>query len=65
MDIYGIAALATSMAQERLGQAIAVAVLKTALEVEASTGAGLLDAIQLPTAPNLPPHLGQHVDTTA
>ena len=63
MNVGAIAGLATSMAESRLGQAVAIALLKKALAIQADSAAALLSA--LPTPNNLPAHLGQNIDTTA
>jgi hypothetical protein len=65
MDTSGIASLATNMAASATGQAVGVAVLKRAMNIEASGAAALLQAIPAPPAANLPPHLGQNINTTA
>ncbi|MGB6054513.1 MAG: YjfB family protein [Burkholderiaceae bacterium] len=66
MEINGIAQLATSMARERTEQDVSVAVLRTALDVQQGTAAALLAALPQPVAAaNLPPHVGQNVNTTA
>jgi hypothetical protein len=65
MDTSSIASLATSMASTATGQAIGVAVLKKAMDIEANGALALLQAIPpVPTA-NLPAHLGQNINTTA
>lgn len=64
MDISGIANLATNMAQSQTDQAVGIAVLKKALNIETSTAATLLDAVTVPQV-NLPSHLGQNINTTA
>ena len=61
MDVNGIASLATNMAQERTGQEVGVAILKKALDIQASSAMALIDALP----PSLPPNLGQNVNTTA
>jgi hypothetical protein len=63
MDVGNIANLATAMTQERTDQAIGVAVLKKALDVQASGAMALIAA--LPVPPSLPSHLGQNVNTMA
>lgn len=63
MEVGSIASLATSMAVERTDQAVGVAVLKKALDVQASGAAALINAIPMPQ--NLPSNLGQNVNTTA
>jgi hypothetical protein len=65
MNVNGIAGLATSMAAERSGQAVGIAVLKKALDVQSSGALALLNAIPAVPSVNLPAHLGQNVDTTA
>ena len=63
MDVNAIANLATNMAQERTGQEVGVAVLKKALDIQASSAMALIDALP-PVTPSLPPNLGQNVNTT-
>jgi len=66
MDVTGIAKLATSIADTGLKQDVGIAVLKRAEDIQAATATQLLDAVQSAApAPNLPAHLGQHVNTTA
>lgn len=66
MDVSGIANLATSMAQAQTGQDVGMAILKKALDAETSAAAGLIAAISpVPSAANLPSHLGQTINTTA
>lgn len=65
MELNTIASAATAMEQVKTAQAVNVAVLKKALDSQASTAAALLDALPPVTAANLPPHLGQHINTTA
>ncbi len=64
MEIGNIASLATSMAQERSRQDIGVAVLKKAMDVQASGAMALIEAIPAMPA-SLPANQGQHIDTTA
>lgn len=67
MDISGVAGIAskiTEMATTQTNEAVGMAVLKKAMDIDAASSAALIDAI--PAAPhNLPPHLGQNVNTTA
>lgn len=63
MEVSSIAHLAVSMSQERTNQAVAVAVLKKAIDVQAGAAMALVNA--LPAPPNLPANLGQNVNTTA
>lgn len=65
MEINSIAMLATSMTQQRTNQDVAVAVLKKAMEVQATTAGALLSALPPVPALNLPSHLGQTINTTA
>lgn len=64
MDVSGIANLATSLSNTSTNQSVGIAVLKKALDAESSAAATLIDAIPAPSS-NLPPHLGQNVNTTA
>lgn len=64
MDVNNIANLATNMAQARTSQEIGVTVLKKALDAEAGGVMSLINALPSSTQ-NLPPNLGQNVNTTA
>ena len=70
MDISGISNLATSIAdtgtKREVGE-VDLAVLKKALDIEASSAAAMVAALPPPTSQpnNLPPHLGQNINTTA
>ncbi len=47
-------------------QSIGIAILKKALDAEASTTSALLDALPpVQRSSNLPPNLGKNIDTTA
>jgi hypothetical protein len=63
MDVNGIAKLATSMAETGTSQAIDIAMLKKAQDIQTSTATQLLDA--LPPVQNLPAHLGNTINTKA
>jgi hypothetical protein len=66
MDAMGIAKLATNLADTGLRQEVGMTMLKKAQDIQASSAAQLLEAVQASApAPNLPPHLGNHVNTTA
>ncbi len=66
MDVSGIARLATSMAETGTRQEIDIAMLKKAQDIQISTATQLLSAIQpVPTAQNLPAHLGNTINTKA
>ena len=58
-----IPALATQLQQVQTAQAVQIAVLKKAMEIEAQGALALVEA--LPTVANLPPNLGNFVNTTA
>ncbi len=64
MDIAGIAAVATSMAQTETANAVQMAVLKKALDIE---GQSALQLVQAATQINYnnPPNLGSGVDIFA
>lgn len=65
MEIGGIAQLATALAQQRTAQDVSVAMLKKTLQIEADSASSLLAALPPVEAANLPPHLGQTIDTSA
>lgn len=65
MDVNGIANMATSLAEVQSSQSVGIAVLKKALDMERDGAAALLGALPPPTSVNLPPHLGQIINTTA
>ncbi|MCB5183876.1 YjfB family protein [Methylobacillus gramineus] len=66
MDINAIANVATELSATKLQQEVGISVLKKALDISSSNALALLQALpQLPSAPNLPDHLGQNVNTTA
>ncbi|MFZ6847810.1 YjfB family protein [Undibacterium sp. RuRC25W] len=71
MSVTGIAEVATTLAQVGTSQAVNIAVLKKANELQTENATALIAAIPT-TAPtanaptsNLPPHLGRHVDVVA
>lgn len=66
MDVGGIAQLSTTMAETGTQQAVSVAVLKKAQDIQSTTATALLDALPpVPSAQNLPAHLGNRINTTA
>lgn len=65
MEVNQIAQLATSLATTTTNQAIGIAVMKKAMDVQASTATAMLEALPPATGANLPPHLGQNINTTA
>lgn len=66
MDVMGIAQLSTTVAETGTRQAVGIAMLKKAQDVQASTATALLQALPpVQPAPNLPAHLGSNINTTA
>lgn len=65
MDVTNIAHLATNLAASATKEAIGVAVMKKAHEVQASTASAMLAALPPATRSNQPEHLGRNIDTTA
>ena len=65
MEVKQIAQLATTLATTTTNQAIGVAVLKKAMDVQASSATALLEALPPASGANLPSHLGQNINTTA
>lgn len=65
MDVSSIARLASDMQANQLQQQVGTAVLRRALDMQATSAAQLLQALPEVGAAQLPPHLGQNVNTTA
>jgi hypothetical protein len=70
MSVNGISSLSTSPSSAvNPNDAVGLTVFKKALDSEASTALSLIDSATLSTptssTTNLPPNLGQNVDTTA
>lgn len=66
MDVTNLASAATAMAQTQTAEAISVAVLKKALDIQAQGAMQLVQAAaQSIQTPSNPPHLGNRVDTLA
>lgn len=66
MDVTDIANTATTMNEAYIQQASGTAVLKKALDISTENAIALIEAIPDNTpAQNLPPHLGQNINTTA
>ncbi|MES2127180.1 MAG: YjfB family protein [Pseudomonadota bacterium] len=66
MDVAGIAKLSTSIAETGTKQEVDIAILKRAQQIESSSATQLIDALKaVPQPQNLPPHLGNSVNTTA
>jgi len=64
MDVSGIASVATEMSQARTVDAVQIAVLKKALDIQAQGTMQLVEAAAQ-VIPNNPPNLGNHIDTSA
>lgn len=60
MDAASIANISTSLSQARTGDAVAVLVMKKAMEVQEQTALQLLQA--LPQVANNPANLGNSID---
>ena len=66
MDISSIAQTATTIADTGTKQAVGIAVLKKAQDVQASSAQALIEALPPATsAPRLPSNLGNTINTTA
>lgn len=65
MDPSAIASLATELSQARTGEAVQIAVLRKAMDMQAAGALQLLQALPPPMPVNNPPHLGNRVDTFA
>lgn len=66
MDAMSIARLSTTIAETGTKQEVSMAVLKKAMDAQAASATALIEALP-PTqsAPNLPSHLGNRINTTA
>ena len=63
MDVANIAKLSSSMAETGIRQEVGVTMLKKAMDIQKSSAAQLIQA--LPQVQNLPPHLGNTINTKA
>jgi hypothetical protein len=63
-SVSSIASAATQMSQAKTGDAVAIAVLKKAMDIETQGAAQLLAALPQPSGSN-PPNLGNKVDAFA
>lgn len=56
-----------SVAGQSSGDAVGISVLRKAMQIEAQNNQQLIDSVASPekTSANLPPNLGQNVNTTA
>lgn len=64
MDVSAITNAANAFSTTQVGDAVQVAVLKKALDIEAQGAIALINALPQP-AVNLPVHLGQNINTVA
>ncbi len=64
MDVSSIAKLSTSIAETGQRQEVSLAVFKKAQQIQEATATQLLEALPAQSA-NLPPHLGNKINTTA
>ncbi|TQV64470.1 MAG: putative motility protein [Halothiobacillaceae bacterium] len=65
MDIGAIASLATDMKAAQTAQAVDVAVLKKALDIQQQTAAQLIQTIPQPNPSANLTHIGQNMDVFA
>ncbi len=67
MDVSNIASLATALSSTQTNDAVGILVLKKALDIGAANAEALIASLPeiSVAASNLPPHLGQNVNTTA
>ncbi|WP_394808257.1 YjfB family protein [Nitrosomonas sp.] len=66
MDVAGIANLATAMADASTNQAVGIAVLKKAIDINAAGALALIEALpDINSTQNLPAHIGKNINTTA
>lgn len=64
MDVSSIAALATDLTQAKTAQAVQLAVLKQAMDIQAQGAMQLIQAAAQ-VIPSNPPNLGNRIDTFA
>lgn len=63
MDVLAIAKLSTTIAETGIKEDVGMAMLKKQQDIQKSAMTQILDGIQPPQ--NLPPHLGNKINTTA
>lgn len=63
MDVSSIAQAGVETAAANTGAQLGIAILKSALDIEAQNAAVLMEALS--ESARLPAHLGQNVNTTA
>ena len=64
MDINSIGSASAALSQASTGDAVAIAVLRKSLDIQAQNAMQLLQALPQPTT-NSPPNLGSSVNTFA
>lgn len=64
MDVSSIASASTAISQAKTGDAVAIAVLRKALDIQEQSALQLIQALPQP-ATNSPPNLGASVNTFA
>lgn len=64
MDVSSIASVATELSQARTADAVAIAVLRKALDVQEQGALQLIQALPQPMTSN-PPNLGNTINTFA
>lgn len=62
MDVAGIASLSTNLAETATNQAVGIAVLKKAINLESAGALALINAIPSIPSANLPINLGQNIN---
>lgn len=66
MDVTGIANVATTLADVGISQAVSIAMLKKANDIQTENATALIQAIpDSQSIANLPSHLGRNINTTA
>lgn len=64
MDISSVGSVPSSLSQASTGDAVAISVLKKAIDIQAQNAVQLIQALPQPAASN-PPNLGNNVNTFA
>ena len=62
MDVSTVASMSSQVAQMKVGDAVGIAVLKKAMDIQAQGALQLLEGL---VQTNNPPHLGNSVDVKA
>jgi len=64
MDISSVGSISSATSQAQVGDAVSIAVLKKAIDLQAQGALQLIESLPQP-ATNSPPNLGQGVNTFA